>query len=670
MRRLVQLAVVALAAAVVVHWALSPSTAPQRRKQPPTGAREEARPRSVLLTATVVGRLSAPVQDPAATALRGDRTLLMGGLDRDAASVAGIDAAGAGSGHRIGSLPTALHDAAAASDGRSVYLFGGGEPSRDAILRVSASGRSAVAGKLPVPASDVAASRLGGSFYVVGGYTGTRSLDTIVRWRPGGRAAVVARLPKPVRYAAVAPAGGRLVIAGGTNGTAASRVIYTFDPGSNRVRRLGTLPSPVTHAAAGVLAGSVYVLGGRGADQGTQTRRILAVDPHSGRVRAAGRLPRALSDAGAATRSGSILLAGGRDSAGQVRDEVMRLQIRARATAAHGRARIDVYAADRPGALSPVVRDYRPLIYVPNSKSNTVDEIDPRTYKIVRHFAVGALPQHVVPSYDLKSLWVNNDEGNSLTRIDPRTGKRGRTVRVTDPYNLYFAPGGRFALVMAERLKRIDFRSPHTMRLRHTLAVPTCAGVNHADFTADGRYMAASCEFAGRMVLVDLRRRKVVRTVVLRVGGMPQDVKLSPDGRTFYVADMMAGGVWKLSARRFRKTGFLPTGKGAHGLYVSRDSRDLYVSNRGEGSVSVVSFATGRQRRKWRLPGGGSPDMGGVSADGKVLWLAGRYNSEVYAIDTRSGKLRGRMKVGSEPHGLCVYPQPGRYSLGHTGVFR
>ena len=62
--------------------------------------------------------------------------------------------------------------------------------------------------------------------------------------------------------------------------------------------------------------------------------------------------------------------------------------------------------------------------------------------------------------------------------------------------------------------------------------------------------------------------------------------------------------------------------------------------------------------------------MGGVSADGKTLWLSGRYNSEVYAIDTRDGKLLARIPVGKGPHGLCVYPQPGRYSLGHTGVFR
>jgi len=151
---------------------------------------------------------------------------------------------------------------------------------------------------------------------------------------------------------------------------------------------------------------------------------------------------------------------------------------------------------------------------------------------------------------------------------------------------------------------------------------------------------------------------------------MPQDVKLSPDGSVFYVADMEAGGVHLIDGDELREIGFLRTGKGTHGLYVSRDSRVLYASNRDEGSVSLIDFASRKVADKWQLPGKASPDMGGVSADGKVLWLSGRYHSEVYAIDTASGKLLARIPVGREPHGLCVYPQPGRYSLGHTGIFR
>lgn len=285
---------------------------------------------------------------------------------------------------------------------------------------------------------------------------------------------------------------------------------------------------------------------------------------------------------------------------------------------------------------------------------------------------VGQLPQHVTPSYDLRTLWVDNDRGNTLTPIDPRTGRFGTPVPVTDPYNLYFTADGRYAVVVAERLRRLDFRDPHTMRLEHSLHVP-CKGVDHADFSPDGTHALFSCEFSGEMLWVDMVHQRVEKKLVLpRETGQrpkPQDVKISPDGRVFYVADENSNGVYLIDAATQQVLSFLPTGLGAHGLYVSRDSRDLYVTNRRGGSVAVVSFASRQIRTTWRIPGG-TPDMGGVSADGKVLWLSGRYSREVYALSTTDGHLLARIKVGGQPHGLCVWPQPGRYSLGHTGVLR
>jgi YVTN family beta-propeller protein len=192
------------------------------------------------------------------------------------------------------------------------------------------------------------------------------------------------------------------------------------------------------------------------------------------------------------------------------------------------------------------------------------------------------------------------------------------------------------------------------------------------DFSADGRTALVSCEFANRMAVIDMARHRLIKTVALHhtAGGMPQDVKLSPDGRTYYVADMMANGVYLIDARTYRVIRFQPTGVGAHGLYISRDSRRLFVTNRGEGSITVIDLATRRPIAKWHLPGGGSPDMGNVSANGKVLWLSGRYNNVVYAISTTNGRLLARIPVGSGPHGLAVWPLPGRYSLGHTGILR
>jgi YVTN family beta-propeller protein len=603
--------------------------------------------------------------------------LLLGGLDAADRSRSAILTVTTSGGRPVGVLPVAIHDSAAVSLGDATYLFGGGTNANtqsDAIVRVSAGGRTAtVVGHLPAPSSDQAAATVGDTAYVVGGYTGRRWLNTIVAWRPGEPARVVARLPSPLRYAAVASAGGRLVIAGGSleNGTA-SRAVLVFAPGHG-VRRLGALPAPTTHAAAAALGDVVYVIGGRGADATSQTRRVVAIDVRTGRIRSGGSLTVSRSDLAAISLGGKIVLVGGR-SAGATQPTISTLVPKTPSAASTAQAETSaagVYAADGANELTGAARQARALVYVPNSQSGTVDVIDPHTFRVVEHFQVGALPQHIVPSYDLRTLYVTNDLGNSLTVIDPRTGKPGRTIPVEDPYNMYFTPGGRYAIVVAERLHRLDFRDAHTFRLHRSLVVP-CTGVDHMDFSADGSYLLASCEFSGQMVKVDVASERVVATLRLPDGasGMPQDVRISPDGRIFYVADLQAGGVWEIDGARMKVTGFVATGKDAHGLYPSRNGRLLYVSNRGAGSVSVLDFASRKVVATWRIPGGGSPDMGGVSADGSVLWLSGRYNGVVYAISTRTGKLLARIAVGSGPHGLCVWPQPGRYSLGHTGNMR
>ena len=343
----------------------------------------------------------------------------------------------------------------------------------------------------------------------------------------------------------------------------------------------------------------------------------------------------------------------------------------------------NLYSEAGVDRLSPAVKGALPRVYVPNLRSDDVYVIDPATFKVVDKFPVGRSPQHIVPSWDLKTLWVtNNAEGRtdgSLTPIDTMTGKPGKAIAVDDPYNMYFTPDGKQAIVVAEAHARLDFRDPHTMRLESSLDVPDCKGINHADFSIDGRYAIFTCEFGGKLAKIDMVNRKVLGYLVLRKNGMPQDIRISPDGRVFYVADMMADGVYLIDGDSFAKIGFIETGVGTHGLYPSRDGTKLYIANRGsnlvhgprhgKGSVSVLDFATRKIVAHWPIPGGGSPAMGNVSADGKTLWLSGRFDDVVYAIDTATGDIK-QIAVGMEPHGLTVWPQPGRYSLGHTGNMR
>ena len=630
------------------------------------------------LAEKVTGSLPSALMDPSYVA-SGGGIVLLGGLNAADTSVDTVIAAAYHGSKVIARLPSVRHDTAAAAINRNIYVFGGGNgPSQlSDIVRVDPRrGTSSLIGHLPAASSDSTAAAIGGTAYIVGGYTGTRWLDTIVAYRPGATARVVAHLPHTIRYAAVTAVGNRLVIAGGSleNGTASDSVLL-YVPTTGRVTKLGTLPAPTTHAAAAAIGNVAYVIGGRGALTGTPTTAIVAIDVARKRVRAAGQLQRARSDLAAATFGSRIIVVGGKSSSGTVAT-ISQLAPGARSTSAaagatHTINMTNVYAHDGANQIAPAARNAKELIYVPNSKSDTVDVINPHTYKIVEHFAVGGLPQHVVPAWDLKTLYVTNDTGNSLTTINPVTGKPGATILVDDPYNMYFTPDGRYAIVVAERLRRLDFRDAHTFQLHHSIDVP-CVGVDHIDFSADETYLIASCEFSGQMVKVNLKTERVVGTLNLPDGsnGMPQDVKLSPDGKVFYVADMNTGGVWLIDGVNLRVFRFMPTGAGAHGLYPSRDARYLYVTNRAAGSISVVSFRTRHIVKTWHIPGGGSPDMGNVSADGTVLWLSGRWSSEVYAIDTTTGKLLARIPVGRGPHGLCVWPQPGRYSLGHTGILR
>ena len=323
-------------------------------------------------------------------------------------------------------------------------------------------------------------------------------------------------------------------------------------------------------------------------------------------------------------------------------------------------------------------------IYVPNHSSNTVSVIDAASHKIVETIKVGQGPEHIIPSWDMKTLWVANNANQtihgSMTPLDAMTGKAGMQLPVNDPYNMYFAPDGSSAIIVAEAFARLELRDPQTMQLKSTIDAPNCKGINHADYAADYSYMLFTCEFNGRLMKIDVTEGKVLDEIVLsREGSMPQDVRLSPDGALFLVTDMASDGVYFIDTATFKEVGFVHTGIGAHGLTTSRDGKKMYVSNRGSnhmpdragkaGSVSVIDLASRQVERTWLIPGGGSPDMGNVTPDGKELWLSGRFDGQVYAIDTDSGAVT-KINVGIEPHGLTVWPQPGRFSLGHTGNMR
>lgn len=313
--------------------------------------------------------------------------------------------------------------------------------------------------------------------------------------------------------------------------------------------------------------------------------------------------------------------------------------------------------------LAPVARTLPSRLYVPGAKG--LEIIDPATYRVVRRVPFSHRPRQVVPSWDLRTLWVIASGG--LVPIDARTGAEGRTVSVAAAISdMYFSPDGRSALSLDSHHGRIELRDPVTMRRLGVVRVP-CRGLGHADFSAAGDALVVGCT-TGRLALVDLPRRRTIRTLRLASGAHPHDIRLSPDGTTFYVADDSRGGVWLVDALRFRRIGFIRTGRGARGLYPSRDASTLYVTNGGERTVSLISFTRRRLTRRWRVPA--APDMAAVSPAGRVLWVSARTGRAVYAISTGTGRVLGRTSIGRRARGLCLHPQPGRFSIGHSGNYR
>ena len=246
----------------------------------------------------------------------------------------------------------------------------------------------------------------------------------------------------------------------------------------------------------------------------------------------------------------------------------------------------NVYAGTGAGLFSPAVAGHLNRVYSPNLITGKVDVIDPETFKVIESLDAVPSPEHIVPSWDLQTLWVSGDisygGGHAdVMPIDPKTGKLGKAIDVPDSYNLYFTPDGKSAIMVAEAMRRLEFRDPHTMALQGYIPTPRCAGINHADFAADGSYAIFTCEFGNALAKIDLVHHTLAGMLQLTPGGMPQDIRVSPDGSVFFVADLLKDGLVLVAGNSFQADRLHPhRRRGARALSVARRHETLCVQPR------------------------------------------------------------------------------------------
>lgn len=248
----------------------------------------------------------------------GGRVVLIGGLDSTKAStnvVWRFDPT-TGATQDLGRTPRALHDAAVAAVGSSVFAFGGGEGNTafDSVLVLKPDAANAVnlaGAKLPSPRSGAVAVTVegGAKAVIVGGSNGSTPTNEVLVTTDGATFTPVAVLAEPVRYPAVAAVGSTVWVFGGIWGNESSPSIQKIDLTTGQASVVGQLPAPLSRASAFVLDGSVFIAGGRNANG--RTADILRFDPESLASTPVAKLPQPITDVPAAVVGSTAYLLGG-----------------------------------------------------------------------------------------------------------------------------------------------------------------------------------------------------------------------------------------------------------------------------------------------------------------------------------------------------------------------
>jgi hypothetical protein len=323
MRRFLSL----LFAALVACTAATPRSQPSHT--PPSSPR--SRPTSPHRSPAASARAHLPFAvERAAGAVVGDTGFMLGGLipgDRSIDHILSVDLA-TGRGRLVGSLPAALHDAAATSLGGRVYLFGGSGSAGTLVQRFDpASNHVSTVGHLPRALSDLSAVTIADTMFVLGGFDGQQARREVLATTDGRAFRVVALLPDGLRYTAAAVVGEKVLVVGGQTMTSlASRAVLLIDPTSGSVRRLASLPVPVAHAVVIVRGQTAFAAGGRD-DGGRPLRDVWKIDLIGGKVSAAARLPYPIADPTLLVGNSIVLLAGGASGllaqGGETNDELV-----------------------------------------------------------------------------------------------------------------------------------------------------------------------------------------------------------------------------------------------------------------------------------------------------------------------------------------------------------
>jgi YVTN family beta-propeller protein len=283
-----------------------------------------------------------------------------------------------------------------------------------------------------------------------------------------------------------------------------------------------------------------------------------------------------------------------------------------------------------------------------DSDDDSLSIIDSGTYKEVSRTHIGRGPHHLIQSPDGRTLIIAMSGSNELVLIDRATGVEKQRVTASDPYQIGFSPDAKWFVAASIRLDHIDIYDGQTLQLVHRL--PAATMPSHIAFSHDSGTVFVTLQGTGKLISIDLASGKVNWTQP--VGPTPAGIIMRPGG-TLLVGDMGSDYIAEVDPTDGNVIRKITTGNGAHNFLASPDGKTLYVTNRVAGTISVLDADTLEVKNTLQAPGG--PDDMALSPDGQELWVTGRWHAWVDVIELASGALKTSVPVGRSPHGIFVY---------------
>lgn len=296
--------------------------------------------------------------------------------------------------------------------------------------------------------------------------------------------------------------------------------------------------------------------------------------------------------------------------------------------------------------LVPAMAQAQGTAFVLNSAAASISVIDMTTLKEVRRIPTPREPHHLVLSPDRKSLMVGDTVGNEMMFLDPVTGAVQKRMPMNDPYQFGFSPDARFFVAAALARNQIDVYDGPSLRLLKRFEVRKTP--SHLDYSPDSGTVYVSLQDSDQLIAIDLKALSV--RWQKPVGKTPAGV-IWHDGHVL-VANMGTDYVSKIRPSDGAEVAKIVTGKGAHTIFRSPQTKVLWVNNRAGGSTVSLDPATLTVTKRFTVSGG--PDDIDFAPGGK-LWITRRWAEKVAVLDPATGVIED-VKVGRSPHGLWLNP--------------